>query len=61
YAGVFERIAGAYDVTLHGAYNLPGYAQLQYDLYYQQYYLKQEQQTHEQPDDDDDEEEEDDE
>ncbi|GJZ69632.1 hypothetical protein Tco_0633182 [Tanacetum coccineum] len=37
YQGVFEHMAGVYNVLLHGAYNLPGYAQPQYDQYYQQY------------------------
>ncbi|GJT77024.1 hypothetical protein Tco_1043749 [Tanacetum coccineum] len=31
YAGVFEGMAGAYDVTLQGAYNPSEYAQPQYD------------------------------
>ncbi|GKD23176.1 hypothetical protein Tco_1224879, partial [Tanacetum coccineum] len=35
YAGVFEHMAGVYSVNLQGAYNLPGYAQPQYDQYYQ--------------------------
>ncbi|GJS01365.1 hypothetical protein Tco_0317873 [Tanacetum coccineum] len=38
YQGVFEHMAGVYSVPLQGAYNLPGYAQPQYDQYYQQYY-----------------------
>ncbi|GJT62409.1 hypothetical protein Tco_1005942 [Tanacetum coccineum] len=37
YQGVFEHMAGVYNVPLQGAYNLPGYAQPQYDQYYQQY------------------------
>ncbi|GJV39106.1 hypothetical protein Tco_1417546 [Tanacetum coccineum] len=37
YAGVFEHMAGVYSVPLQGAYNPPGYAQPQYDQYYQQY------------------------
>nr|GEU30138.1 reverse transcriptase domain-containing protein [Tanacetum cinerariifolium] len=37
YHGVFEHMAGVYSVPLQGAYNLPGYAQPQYDQYYQQY------------------------
>ncbi|GJR41555.1 hypothetical protein Tco_1309658 [Tanacetum coccineum] len=37
YHGVFEHMAGVYNVPLQGAYNLPGYAQPQYDQYYQQY------------------------
>ncbi|GJV80115.1 hypothetical protein Tco_1515985 [Tanacetum coccineum] len=31
YARVFEHMAGVYSVVLHGAYNLTGYAQPQYD------------------------------
>ncbi|GJV12512.1 hypothetical protein Tco_1354053 [Tanacetum coccineum] len=34
---VFEHMAGVYSVPLQGAYNPPGYAQPQYDQYYQQY------------------------
>ncbi|GJY46001.1 hypothetical protein Tco_0435064 [Tanacetum coccineum] len=37
YQGVFEHMAGVYSVPMQGAYNPPGYAQLQYDQYYQQY------------------------
>ncbi|GKC62388.1 hypothetical protein Tco_1094986, partial [Tanacetum coccineum] len=37
YHGVFEHIAGMYDIPLGGAYNPPGYDQQQYDQYYQQY------------------------
>ncbi|GKC75376.1 hypothetical protein Tco_1126150, partial [Tanacetum coccineum] len=37
YQGVFEHMAGVYNVPLHEAYNPPGYAQPQYDQYYQQY------------------------
>nr|GEV77202.1 UBN2 domain-containing protein [Tanacetum cinerariifolium] len=37
YHGVFEHMVGVYSVPLQGAYNLPGYAQPQYDQYYQQY------------------------
>ncbi|GJY14274.1 hypothetical protein Tco_0383583 [Tanacetum coccineum] len=37
YHGVFEHMVGVYSVPLQGAYNPPGYAQPQYDLYYQQY------------------------
>ncbi|GKB54300.1 retrotransposon ORF1 [Tanacetum coccineum] len=37
YQGVFEHMAGVYSVPLQGTYNLPGYAQPQYDQYYQQY------------------------
>ncbi|GKF69208.1 hypothetical protein Tco_0202265 [Tanacetum coccineum] len=44
YAGVFEHMAGVYNVPLQGAYNPPGYAQPQYDQYYQQYPLQQQQQ-----------------
>ncbi|GKA55568.1 hypothetical protein Tco_0754640 [Tanacetum coccineum] len=31
YQGIFEYMAGVYSVSLHGAYNPPGYAQPQYD------------------------------
>ncbi|GJZ67488.1 hypothetical protein Tco_0630728 [Tanacetum coccineum] len=41
YRGVFEHMAGVYNVLLQGAYNPPGYVQPQYDQYYQQYYLQQ--------------------
>ncbi|GJT48550.1 hypothetical protein Tco_0974707 [Tanacetum coccineum] len=41
YQGVFEHMTGVYNVPLQGAYNLPGYAQPQYDQYYQQYYPQQ--------------------
>ncbi|GJX13262.1 hypothetical protein Tco_0205020 [Tanacetum coccineum] len=37
YVGVFEHMARVYSVPLQGAYNPPGYAQPQYDQYYQQY------------------------
>ncbi|GJY93026.1 hypothetical protein Tco_0508808 [Tanacetum coccineum] len=37
YHGVFEHMAGVYSIPLQGAYNPPGYAQPQYDQYYQQY------------------------
>ncbi|GKD44235.1 hypothetical protein Tco_1268880, partial [Tanacetum coccineum] len=37
YIGVFKHMAGVYSVPLQGAYNPPGYAQPQYDQYYQQY------------------------
>ncbi|GKD19886.1 hypothetical protein Tco_1209044 [Tanacetum coccineum] len=37
YQGVFEHMARVYSVSLHGTYNPPGYAQPQYDQYYQQY------------------------
>ncbi|GJV35132.1 hypothetical protein Tco_1407609 [Tanacetum coccineum] len=37
YQRVFEHMAGVYSVPLQGAYNPPGYAQPQYDQYYQQY------------------------
>ncbi|GJT33362.1 hypothetical protein Tco_0923781 [Tanacetum coccineum] len=37
YQGVFEHMAGVYSVPMYGAYNPPGYAQPQYDQYYQQY------------------------
>nr|GEW37536.1 hypothetical protein [Tanacetum cinerariifolium] len=35
--GVFKHMAGVYSVPLQGACNQPGYAQPQYDQYYQQY------------------------
>ncbi|GJY00326.1 hypothetical protein Tco_0357344 [Tanacetum coccineum] len=35
YAGVFEHMAGVYDIPLLGAYNPPGYDQEQYQQYYQ--------------------------
>ncbi|GJW62266.1 hypothetical protein Tco_0111601 [Tanacetum coccineum] len=37
YQGVFEHMAEVYSVPLQGAYNPPGYAQPQYDQYFQQY------------------------
>ncbi|GJV83084.1 hypothetical protein Tco_1522982 [Tanacetum coccineum] len=37
YQRVFKHMAGVYGVPLQGAYNPPGYAQTQYDQYYQQY------------------------
>ncbi|GJX54253.1 retrotransposon ORF1 [Tanacetum coccineum] len=37
YVGVFEHMDGVYSVPLQRAYNPPGYAQPQYDQYYQQY------------------------
>ncbi|GKF22772.1 hypothetical protein Tco_0075094 [Tanacetum coccineum] len=37
YQEVFEHMAGVYSVPLQGAYNPRGYAQPQYDQYYQQY------------------------
>ncbi|GKA47201.1 hypothetical protein Tco_0740084 [Tanacetum coccineum] len=41
YARVFEHMVGVYNVPLQRAYNPPGYAQPQYDQYYQQYPLQQ--------------------
>ncbi|GKC34368.1 hypothetical protein Tco_1046752 [Tanacetum coccineum] len=41
YQGVFKHMAGVYNVSLQGAYNPPGYAQPQYDQYYQHYYPQQ--------------------
>ncbi|GKC53285.1 hypothetical protein Tco_1076030 [Tanacetum coccineum] len=38
YQGVFEHMAGVYNVPLQGDYNPPSYAQPQYDQYYQLYY-----------------------
>ncbi|GJS94208.1 hypothetical protein Tco_0801176 [Tanacetum coccineum] len=40
YQGVFEHMAGVYSVPMQAAYNPPGYAQSQYDQYYQQYPLR---------------------
>ncbi|GJR45717.1 hypothetical protein Tco_1313820 [Tanacetum coccineum] len=37
YQGVFEHMVGVYNVQLQVAYNPHGYAQPQYDQYYQQY------------------------
>ncbi|GKA67652.1 retrotransposon ORF1 [Tanacetum coccineum] len=37
YHGVFEHMVRVYSVPLLGAYNPPGYAQPQYDQYYQKY------------------------
>ncbi|GJR43715.1 hypothetical protein Tco_1311818 [Tanacetum coccineum] len=37
YQGVFEHMVGVYSVPMQGSYNPPGYAQSQYDQYYQQY------------------------
>ncbi|GJZ63153.1 hypothetical protein Tco_0619574 [Tanacetum coccineum] len=37
YQGVFKHMTGVYSVPMQGAYNPPGYAQPQYDQYYQQY------------------------
>ncbi|GJX26718.1 hypothetical protein Tco_0233014 [Tanacetum coccineum] len=37
YARVFEHMVRVHSVPLQGAYNPPGYAQPQYDQYYQQY------------------------
>nr|GEX31304.1 hypothetical protein [Tanacetum cinerariifolium] len=37
YPGVFEHMDGVYNVPLQRAYNPPGYAQPQYDQYYQQF------------------------
>ncbi|GKE91145.1 hypothetical protein Tco_1572240 [Tanacetum coccineum] len=51
YHGVFEHMAGAYNIPLGDTYNPPAYAQPQYDQYYQQYY----QQPPQQHQDDDDE------
>ncbi|GJV16822.1 hypothetical protein Tco_1362145 [Tanacetum coccineum] len=36
YGGVFEHMAGVYDIPLQGAYNPPGYDQQHYQQYYQQ-------------------------
>ncbi|GKE37927.1 hypothetical protein Tco_1461332, partial [Tanacetum coccineum] len=40
YQGVFEHMDEVYSVSLHGAYNPPGFAHPQYDQYYQQYLLQ---------------------
>nr|GEW15520.1 uncharacterized mitochondrial protein AtMg00810-like [Tanacetum cinerariifolium] len=53
YQGVFEHMAGVYSVLLQGAYNPPGYAQPQYDHYYQQYPPLPLQYQHQQQRDDD--------
>nr|GEX87491.1 hypothetical protein [Tanacetum cinerariifolium] len=37
YQGVFDHMAGVYNVPLQGAYKPPSYVQSQYDQYYQQY------------------------
>ncbi|GJV83681.1 retrotransposon ORF1 [Tanacetum coccineum] len=52
YQGVFEHMAGVYSVPLQGAYNPPGYAQPQYDQYYQQYPPPPPQYQQQQQDDD---------
>nr|GEY03296.1 hypothetical protein [Tanacetum cinerariifolium] len=52
YRGVFKHMAGVYSVPLQGAYNPPGYAQPQYDQYYQQYPPSPPQYQQQQPDDD---------
>ncbi|GJS80655.1 hypothetical protein Tco_0730536 [Tanacetum coccineum] len=49
--GVFEHMAGVYSVPMQGAYNPPGYAQPQYDKYYQQYPPPPPQYHHKQQDD----------
>ncbi|GKE21317.1 hypothetical protein Tco_1432829, partial [Tanacetum coccineum] len=50
--GRFEHMVGVYSVPLQGAYNPPGYAQPQYDQYYQQYPPPPPQYQQQQPDDD---------
>ncbi|GKB66423.1 hypothetical protein Tco_0927835, partial [Tanacetum coccineum] len=52
YQGVFEHMAGVYSVPMQGAYNPPGYAQPQYDQYYQQYPPPPPQYQQQQQDDD---------
>ncbi|GJR91984.1 hypothetical protein Tco_0215995 [Tanacetum coccineum] len=52
YQGVFEHMDGVYSVPMHGAYNPPGYAQPQYDQYYQQYPPPPPQYQQQQQDDD---------
>nr|GEY36491.1 hypothetical protein [Tanacetum cinerariifolium] len=51
YQEVFEHVAGVYSIPLLGAYNPPGYAQPQYDQYYQQYPPSPPQQQQQQDDD----------
>ncbi|GJX56720.1 hypothetical protein Tco_0286617 [Tanacetum coccineum] len=46
YAGVFEHMAGVYNVSQQGAYNPLGYDQQQYDQYYQQYHLSSSSNSH---------------
>ncbi|GJV26108.1 hypothetical protein Tco_1378803 [Tanacetum coccineum] len=52
YQGVFEHMARVYSVPLQGTYNPPGYAQPQYDQYYQQYPPPPPQYQQQQQDDD---------
>ncbi|GJW09458.1 hypothetical protein Tco_1575285, partial [Tanacetum coccineum] len=52
YQGAFEHMAGVYSVPMQGAYNPPGYAQPQYDQYYQQYPPPPPQYQQQQQDDD---------
>ncbi|GKA73019.1 hypothetical protein Tco_0779235 [Tanacetum coccineum] len=52
YQGVFEHMAGVYSVPLQGAYKPDGYAQPQYDQYYQQYPPPPPQYQQQQQDDD---------
>ncbi|GJZ11099.1 hypothetical protein Tco_0545858 [Tanacetum coccineum] len=52
YQGVFEHMARVYSVSMQGAYNPPGYAQSQYDQYYQQYQPLPPQYQQQQQDDD---------
>ncbi|GJW39550.1 hypothetical protein Tco_0065395 [Tanacetum coccineum] len=52
YQGVFEHMVRIYSVPLQGAYNPPGYAQPQYDQYYQQYPPPPSQYQQQQQDDD---------
>ncbi|GKA78012.1 hypothetical protein Tco_0784549 [Tanacetum coccineum] len=52
YQGVFEHMARVYSVPMQGAYNPPGYAQPQYDQYYQQYLPPPPQYQQQQTDDD---------
>ncbi|GJS25224.1 hypothetical protein Tco_0453856 [Tanacetum coccineum] len=52
YQGVFEHMVGVYSVPMQGSYNPPGYAQPQYDQYYQQYPPPPPQYQQQQQDDD---------
>ncbi|GJX03754.1 reverse transcriptase domain-containing protein, partial [Tanacetum coccineum] len=52
YQGVFEHMAGVYSIPLQGAYKPDGYAQPQYDQYYQQYPPPPSQYQQQQQDDD---------
>nr|GEW98791.1 hypothetical protein [Tanacetum cinerariifolium] len=49
YHGVFEHMAKMYNIPIQGAYNPPGYAQPQYDQFYQQNPPPQYQYQYQQP------------